>query len=99
MSLNCWMFLAARHYAVMLPDAQAVRDYLLDVVTDRPYYWMDNSAVQSKIRAFADKQYKTGGFERAWSVVEQMDAGELRRYLRDLISDNVQVGIEILKNK
>ena len=96
---KCFMTRIVGDYAVMLPDAQAVRDYLLDVVTDRPYYWMDNSAVQSKIRAFADKQYKTGGFERAWSVVEQMDAGELRRYLRDLISDNVQVGIEILKNK
>lgn len=86
-------------YAVMLPDAQTVREHLLDVVTDRPYYWMDNSSVQSKIRDLADKHYKTGGFERAWSVVEQMDAGELRRYLRDLISDNVKVGIEILKNK
>ena len=26
-----------------------------------------------------------------------MDATELRHYLRDLISDNVKVGIEILK--
>ena len=32
-------------------------------------------------------------------MIDQMDAGELRGYLKDLISDNITVGIEILKNK
>ena len=50
-------------------------------------------------KAYADKQYKTGGYERAWAVIDQMDPGELREYLKDLIADNVKVGIEILKNK
>ena len=86
-------------YAVLLKDPQAVRDYLRNYSTERPFYWMDNSAIQNQIRAFADKQYKTGGYERAWSVIDQMDPGTLREYLKDLISDNVKVGIEILKNK
>ncbi|MBO5570322.1 MAG: hypothetical protein J6A79_15510 [Clostridia bacterium] len=46
-----------------------------------------------------DKQYKTGGYERAWSVIDQMDPGALREYLKDLIAENVKVGIEILKGK
>ena len=86
-------------YAILLKDPQAVRDYLLNHSTERPFYWMDNSAIQNQIKAFADKQYKTGGYERAWSVIDQMDPGALREYLKDLISDNVKVGIEILKNK
>lgn len=45
----------------------------------------------------AERKYKTGGSEKVWMVVERMDATELRQYLRDLISDNVKVGIEILK--
>lgn len=96
---RCFIEKIVGDYSVMLGDAQKVRDYLLDHVTDRPYYWMDNGTIQSKIKDFADKQYKTGGYEKAWAVIEKMDAGELRRYLRDLISDDVKVGIAILKNE
>lgn len=96
---RCFMKRIVGDYAIILGNAQKVRDYLLDHVTDRPYYWMDNNTIQNRIKDYADKQYKIGGFERAWSVIEKMDAGELRRYLRDLISDNVKVGIEILKNE
>ena len=86
-------------YALMLEDAQTVREYLVDHVTVRQYDWIDNSTVQNQIRKLAEKKYKTGGSETVWSVVEKMDATELRRYLRDLILDNVNVGIEILKNR
>ena len=60
---------------------------------------MDNSTVQRQIEILASKKYKTGGSEKVWSVVEKMDATELRLYLKDLISDNIKVGIEILKKK
>lgn len=86
-------------YALMLEDIQMVREYLGNHVTVHQYDWIDNSTVQNQIRVLAEKKYKTGGSEKVWSVVEKMDATELRRYLRDLISDNVKVGIEILKNK
>ena len=86
-------------YSILLSDVTAVRDYISSHTTETPYYWMDNSAIQNIIRKYADKQYKTGGCELAWSVIDQMDAGELRGYLKDLISDNITVGIEILKNK
>lgn len=84
-------------YALMLDDAQAVREYLVAHITVRQYDWMDNSTVQNHIKMLAEKKYKTGGSEKVWSVVEKMDATELRHYLRDLISDNIKVGIEILK--
>lgn len=96
---ECFMSRVVGDYGVMLDDAQTIRDYLIDHVTVRPYDWMDNSTVQNQIRMLAEKKYKTGGSEKVWAVVEKMDATELRHYLRDLISDNVKVGIEILKNK
>ena len=96
---RCFMERVVGDYRILLKDPQAVRDYLTSHTTERPYYWMDNSAIQNIIRKYADKQYKTGGCELAWSVIDQMDAGELRGYLKDLISDNITVGIEILKNK
>lgn len=96
---RCFMERVVGDYAVLLKDPQAIRDYILSHSTERPFYWMDNSAIQNQIKAFADKQYKTGGYERAWSVIDQMEPGALREYLKDLISDNVKVGIEILKSK
>lgn len=96
---KCFMSRVVGDYRLMLDDAQAIREYLIAHVTVRPYDWMDNSTVQNQIRMLAEKKYKTGGSEKVWAVVEKMDATELRHYLRDLISDNVKVGIEILKNK
>lgn len=96
---KCFMSRVVGDYALMLDDAQAIREYLVAHVTVRQYDWMDNSTVQNQIRMLAEKKYKTGGSEKVWAVVEKMDATELRHYLRDLISDNVKVGIEILKNK
>lgn len=86
-------------YGLMVNDVQAIRNYLLDHVTVRPYDWMDNSTVQAKIKMLAEKEYVTGGSDKVWAIVEKMDATELRCYLKNLISDNVKVGIEILKNK
>lgn len=96
---RCFMERVVGDYSILLKDPQAVRDYLISHTTEGPYYWMDNSTIQNQIKAFADKQYKTGGYERAWSIIDQMDASELRDYLKELISDNIKVGIEILKNK
>ena len=96
---KCFMSRVVGDYGLMLDDAQAIRDYLIAHVTVRPYDWMDNSTVQNQIGLLAEKKYKTGGSEKVWAIVEKMDATELRHYLRDLISDNVKVGIEILKNK
>ena len=96
---ECFMRRVVGDYALMLDDAQSVRDELAAHITVRPYDWMDNYTVQNQIRILAEKKYKTGGSEKVWAVVEKMDATELRRYLRDLISDNVKVGIEILKNQ
>ena len=95
---KCFMNRVVGDYALMLDDAQAIREYLVAHVTVRQYDWMDNSTVQNQIRMLAEKKYKTGGSEKVWAVVEKMDATELRHYLRNLISDNVKVGIEILKN-
>lgn len=96
---RCFMTRVVGDYAVMLDDAHSIRSYLVDHLTVRPYDWMDNSTVQGQLKTLAEKKYKTGGSEKVWAVVEQMNEDELRRYLKDLISDNVKVGIEILKSK
>lgn len=85
-------------YGVMLDDVDQVRRDLIGSVVEKPYNWIDNSAVNNRLRALADKKYKTTGYERAQEVIDRLDPTELRRYLSNLISDNLTVGMEILKN-
>ena len=96
---RCFMSRVVGDYSLMLDDPQYIRDELISHCSVRQYDWMDNSTVQRQIEILASKKYKTGGSEKVWSVVEKMDATELRLYLKDLISDNIKVGIEILKKK
>ena len=95
---RCFKERVIGEYGVMLDDVDAVRRELSSSVMEKPYNWLDNSAVKNRLRALADKKYKTTGYQRAQSVIDQLDPAELRRYLSDLISDNLTVGMEILKN-
>lgn len=95
---RCFMERIIGEYGIMLDNVDAVRDDLSSSVAEKAYYWMDNSAVKNRLRALADKKYKTSGYERAQEVIDRLDPAELRRYLNDLISDNLTVGMEILKN-
>ena len=95
---RCFMERVVGDYAVMLEDVDSIRKRLVGSIPDKAYNWMDNTAVQNRLRVLAEKQYKLSGCERAQAVIDQMDATELRRYLNELISDNLTVGMEILKN-
>ena len=86
-------------FDVLLKDANAVRNFLRDHISDRVYDWIDNAAVRNCIENMASKQYKINGKARVQARIDRMDANELRRYLNELISDNMTVGMEILRNE
>jgi hypothetical protein len=86
-------------YEVMLSDVKEVRDYLISHTTGDTYYWIDNSSIQNQLEMLADKKYKVGGCDRALKVIDEMKPADLRKYLRELISGSLTVGMEIIKNK
>lgn len=96
---RCFMKRVVGDYDILLRDPQKIREYLSAHTGARAYEWMDNSSVQNQLKTLADQQYKTGGYEQAWAVIDQMNSEELRTYLKDLISDNVKVGMEILRSR
>lgn len=96
---RCFMERVVGDYTIMLKDADSVRKSLIGSIPDKTYNWMDNSAVKNRLKVLAEKQYKLSGCERAQAVIDKMDATELRRYLSELIADNLTVGMEILKNE
>ena len=96
---RCFMERVVGEYSVMLTDVDTVRNELSAGITVKVYDWMDNSSVKNKLKTMAEKQYRLKGRERAMAVIDKMDASELRRYLSELIADNLTVGMEIIKNE
>ena len=96
---RCFMERVVGDYAIMLKNADSVRKSLIGSIPDKAYNWMDNSAVKNRLKVLAEKQYKLSGCERAQAIIDKMDTAELRRYLSELIADNLTVGMEILKNE
>ncbi len=96
---RCFAARVMGDYAILLNDLQEVREYISDNTRERAYDWFDNSAVRNLIGMCAEKQYKRGGYEQVMNIIDQMDSSDLRVYLKDLISTNVTVGIQILRKK
>ncbi|MBQ9617963.1 MAG: hypothetical protein IJR48_06310 [Oscillibacter sp.] len=84
-------------YAVLLRDPRKTRGELLHNLTERPYDWMDNTAVRNELRRLADKEYKLSGCDRAMEIINGMNSEQLRVYLRGKIQDDAEFGMQILK--
>jgi len=84
-------------YSEMLPDIEEVKKYLSRVLSAEPYEWVGLSEVDKNIQKMAKAKYDRGGYEKALEKIDNMDADSVKCYLKELIKDNMTVGIEILK--
>lgn len=84
--------------AVMLDDVKEVRRYLDSHVSEAPYYWYGNAQVMKLIGEYAQSKYHKNGFEKAMQKIDSMDAESLKKYLKELIKNNMSVGIQIIMN-
>lgn len=87
-----------RDNAVMLSNIAEVKDYLRSHVTDVPHYWFGSPSVQSTLNKMAEAKYNKDGYEIAFQKIDQMSAEDVKKYLKDLIKNNKNVGVEIIKN-
>ena len=86
--------------SVILTDLDEVKDYLLQNISNEPYdWWTCLNRVREKLEQLANKKYIQGGYERALSKIDTMDAETLKKYLRDLVKNNMNVGLEIIKEE
>ena len=83
----------------MLSDIEAVKDYLSKHITDAPYYWLNSSAVSKRLDEWAESTYNKGGYQTAFSRIDAMPADKVKQYLKELIKNNMWVGIEIINDK
>lgn len=85
--------------AVMLKNVDEVKDYLSKYITDTPYYWGSSSSVREKIDKLAQSKYNSTGYNEAFNKIDVMSPEKAKQYLKDLIKNNMNVGIEIIKDK
>ena len=83
---------------MLLPDAKDVRDYIANHVTESAYNWMGNPQVHSIIEKLSEAKYNALGWKKAIHKIDSMPADEVKKYLKELIKNNMKVGIQILKN-
>lgn len=86
-----------KSYAVMLTDIQEVKDYLDSHITADPFDWFGLPEIDKKLRQMAEAKYNQGGCDRALAKIDEMDVSDVKKYLKDLIKDNMIVGMEIIK--
>ena len=79
--------------AVMVGDVAEIQKYLINHVSDAPYHWMGNTEVMRLIKEYAQSKYNTKGYEEAMKKIDNMDAESVKKYLKDLIKNNMSVGI------
>jgi len=96
---KCFVERIIRNYSVMLVDVEDVRKELSSRVASEVYDWFPNDAVSKLIEKYAVVKYNSGGCDEALQKIEKMEPEKLKSYLKDLIRDNITVGIEIINDK
>lgn len=88
-----------KNYAVMLTDTEAVKNYLDERISSEPYDWFGLPEVDKKIKQYAEAKYNEGGYNKAMKKIDEMDPSDVKRYLKEMIADNMIIGMEIIKGK
>lgn len=86
-----------KSYAVMLTDIEEVKNYLDSRISAEPYEWFGLPEVDKKLQQMAEAKYNQEGCVRALEKIDGMDVADVKRYLKELIKDNMTVGMEIIK--
>lgn len=86
-------------YSVLLNDVEGIKEYLRKHSSEHPYYWMGSKAILTEIKSLANSKYMEIGYEKAKQIIDCMPAEQVKKYLKQLIEENVVVGIEILKGQ
>lgn len=82
-------------YSALLPNLDTVREALDRLPVD-VYDWCDNPSVKARIKQLANAEYEAGGSDKVLEKIDGMDDARLKQYLKQLVKDNMTVGIEIL---
>ncbi len=88
-----------KSYSTILDDVADVKKTIRSRVSVSPYNWLGSTAVEEFIGKLATQKYNNGGNLKVYNVIDSMSPDDLKKYLKDLVKENVVVGIEIINNQ
>lgn len=86
-----------KSYAVMLTNVDEVKSYLSSRISSEPYDWFALPEVDKKLQQMAEDKYIREGCTKALEKIDSMGIEDVKKYLKELIKDNMVVGMEIIK--
>lgn len=84
-------------YSVLLTDIEEVKTFLNSRISSEPYEWFGLPEVDKKLQQMAEDKYVREGCTRALEKIDGMNVDDVKHYLKELIKDNMVVGMEIIK--
>lgn len=85
-----------KRYSVILIDIEEVKAYLLKHTTSHPYDWLGMPEVEKRLEQMSKAKYDLVGCDKALEKIDHMDIVDVKKYLKDLIKDNMAVGMAII---
>ena len=86
-----------KEYEVLFESVDKVKEYLKSHVSEQPNFWLECRDVAAKIKNLATASYMESGYGKAKKIIDDMPADKVKEYLKQLIEDNIVVGVEIIK--
>ncbi len=83
-------------YRAVLTDLSEVRNYLKEQTQVIPYNWSGHPDINQLIRRLAQSKYSKEPIEKVMYHIDSMDGDKLKKYMKRLVKNNIEVGIEIL---
>lgn len=84
-------------FSVILTDIDEVKNYLSCEVGEVDEWYM-NPIVEKKLAKMTEAKYIEFGYNKALEKIDNIEVADLRKYLKNLIKNNMIIGIEIIKN-
>ena len=85
-------------YAPLLKDLNEVRNNL-ESTGIQAYDWPGNPVIRKTIIQMARNSYFAGGSDDALNIIESMNADDMKKWIKELVQNNIEIGIEILISK
>ncbi|ONI45222.1 hypothetical protein AN641_04455 [Candidatus Epulonipiscioides gigas] len=82
---------------IILTDINKVRHYLCNNINISAYYWMGMPEIDKNLQELAEASYNTNGYKKAVCKIDNMDNTKLKGYLKQLVKNNMIVGLQIIK--
>lgn len=96
---ECFKKFILKQFSSLIDDIEETKKLIKCSTSVRPYYWFCNPSIEECVKTIAYKKYKNGGSDKVDKMIDVMEADQLKKYLKELIKENMIVGIEIINNK